>query len=507
MPADVGRVDSGPRLLLSVDSSVTAGVLLLVGGLGIACWNLVLRRKVRRQATAYQAIAGSLREAEERLRYQAYHDALTDLPNRLLFTEHLLPELAQARRQSRPLAVLFLDLDNFKVINETLGHAAGDQLLQEVARRLKTGLRESDTVARVGGDEFSILLPELSSPVDAAMLAEKLLRLVASPVTLLGRELSVTASVGIALHPSDGNDAESLLQNADIAMYRAKDMGRNHYQLSSPATSASKALERLSMENSIWRGLQGREFELYYQPQLELQTEAVECVEALIRWPRSDGRLTEPSDFVPLAEGSRLIVPLGEWVLRSACSQAKAWQEEGLSWVRVAVNVSVREFQELDFLSKLEELLRETRLDPRSLDLEITESMAMQNVELTLAVLRQLRDIGVGVVLDDFGTGHSSLSYLKLLPVTKVKIDRSFVRDVPRDVGDAAIVSAVIAMAKTLKIKVVAEGVETAEQLDYLKAQGCDEIQGYFFSRPMPAWSIPGFLTGRGGARPRPGDE
>jgi diguanylate cyclase (GGDEF)-like protein len=491
---------------LSVDQAATAaGLLLLAGGLGIA-WILRLRRRVRRQAAAYRRIASTLRETEERLQYQAYHDALTDLPNRLLFSEHLSPELAQARRQSRPLAVLFLDLDHFKVINDTLGHAVGDQLLKEVAQRLKAGLRESDTVARVGGDEFAVLLPELASPADAAMIAEKLLRLVASPVTLAGRELSVTASVGIALHPSDGKDVEPLLQSADLAMYRAKEMGRNHYQLSSPTMNASKALERLSMENSIWRGLQGREFELYYQPQLDLQTEAVECVEALIRWPRSDGGVTEPSDFVPLAEGSRLIVPLGEWVLRSACSQAKAWQDDGLSWVRVAVNVSVREFQELDFLSKLDEVLRETRLDPRSLDLEITESMAMQNVELTLAVLRQVREIGVGVVLDDFGTGHSSLSYLKLLPITKVKIDRSFVRDVPRDAGDAAIVSAVIAMAKTLKIKVVAEGVETPEQLAYLKEQGCHEIQGYLFSRPMPAWSVPGFLPGRGGARPFPGD-
>jgi diguanylate cyclase (GGDEF)-like protein len=403
--------------------------------------------------------------------------------------------------------VLFLDLDHFKVINDTLGHAVGDQLIKDVAQRLRAGLRESDTVARLGGDEFSILLPELASPVDAAMIAEKLLRLVASPVTLAGRELSVTASIGIALHPSDGTDVESLLQSADLAMYRAKDMGRNHYQLSSPTLNASKALERLSMENSIWRGLQGREFELYYQPQLDLQTEGVECVEALIRWPRSDGKVTEPSDFVPLAEGSRLIVPLGEWVLRSACAQVKAWQSEGLSWVRVAVNVSVREFQELDFLSKLDGVLRETRLDPRSLDIEVTESMAMQNVELTLAVLRQLREIGVGVVLDDFGTGHSSLSYLKLLPITKVKIDRSFVRDVPHDAGDAAIVSAVIVMAKTLKIKVVAEGVETPEQLAYLKGLGCDEIQGYLFSRPMPAWSVPLFLPGRRPARPRPGDD
>jgi diguanylate cyclase (GGDEF)-like protein len=491
---------------LSIEQAAMAGVLLLAGGLGIGGWILVLRRQVRRQAAAYRMLADSLRKAEENLRYQAYHDALTDLPNRLLFAEHLSPELAQARRKSRPLAVLFLDLDHFKVINDTLGRAVGDQLLKEVAKRLRSAVRESDTVARVGGDEFTILLAELGNPVDAAMIAEKLLRVVSGSVMLGGRELSVTASIGIALHPSDGKDAESLLQNADIAMYQAKEMGRNHYQLSSPTTNASKGLERLSMENSIWRGLEGREFELYYQPQLDLQTESVACVEALIRWPRADGKITEPGDFVPLAEGSRLIVPLGEWVLRSACSQAKAWQDEGLSGVRVAVNVSVREFQELDFLSKLDEVLRETRLDPGSLDLEITESMAMQNVELTLAVLRQVRELGVGVVLDDFGTGHSSLSYLKLLPITKVKIDRSFVRDVSRDSGDAAIVSAVIAMAQTLKLKVVAEGVETAEQLAYLKEQGCHEIQGYFFSRPMPAWSIPRFFPGRGRARDLPGD-
>jgi len=468
---------------LSVDQAVTAGALLLVAGLGLACWNFVLRRQVRRQ--------------EERLRYQAYHDALTDLPNRLLFTEHLSPELAQARRQSRPLAVLFLDLDHFKVINDTLGHAVGDQLLLEVAQRIRAGVRQTDTVARVGSDEFTILLAELASPVDATRVAEKLLRAVSSPVVLGGRELSLTASIGIALYPTDGKDAESLLQNADIAMYRAKDAGRNHYELSSPTLDASKALERLSLENSIWRGLEGQEFELYYQPQLDLQTGATECVEALIRWPRADGRLTEPIDFVPLAEGSRLIVPLGEWVIRSACAQARAWQDQGLPRLRVAVNISARQFQEPGFLETLEQVLEETRLDPRLLDLEITESMAMQNVELTLAVLRQMRQMGVGVVLDDFGIGHSSLSYLKLLPVTKVKIDRSFVRDVTRDAGDAAIVSAVIAMAQTLRLRVIAEGVETEEQLAYLKERGCHEIQGYLFSRPMPAWTMRSFLVGR----------
>jgi diguanylate cyclase (GGDEF)-like protein len=482
---------------LSVDQAVAAGAVVLAGGLGLAGWTFVLRRQLMRQAAAYRTIAEALREAEERLRYQACHDALTDLPNRLLFTEHLSPELAQARRQSRPLAVLFLDLDHFKVINDTLGHAVGDQLLQEVAQRLKAGLRQTDTLARVGSDEFTILLPELASPVDATRVAEKLLGVVSSPVILGGRELSVTASIGIALYPSDGKDAESLLQNADIAMYRAKDVGRNQYELSSPTLNASKALERLSMENSIWRGLEEHEFELYYQPQLDLQTEAADCVEALIRWPRPDGSLTEPIDFVPLAEGSRLIVPLGEWVIRAACAQAKAWQDEGLSRVRVAVNISARQFQERDFLKKLEQVLGETHLESRFLDLEITESMAMQNLELTLAVLRQLREMGVGVVLDDFGTGHSSLSYLKLFPVTKVKIDRSFVRDVTRDAGDAAIVSAVIAMAQTLKFRVIAEGVETAEQLAYLKERGCHEIQGYLFSRPMPAWAVRGFLAGR----------
>ncbi len=449
---------------MSVDQAVAAVAMLLAGGLGLTYWNLALRRQVKRQ--------------EERLRYQAFHDALTDLPNRLLFSEHVSPELAQARRQSRPLAVLFLDLDHFKVINDTLGHSAGDQLLLEVARRLRAAVRQTDTVARVGSDEFTILLAELASPVDATRVAEKLLQAVSTPLLLAGRELSVTASIGIALYPSDGKDAESLLQSADIAMYRAKDVGRNHYELSSPTLNASQALERLSMENSIWRGLEGREFELYYQPQLELQTGATECVEALIRWPRPDGRMTEPIDFVPLAEGSRLILPLGEWVIRAACAQAKAWQDEGLPRLRVAVNISARQFQEQGFLKKLDQVLGETRLEPQFLDLEITESMAMQNVELSLAVLRQLREMGVGVVLDDFGTGHSSLSYLKLLPITKVKIDRSFVRDVSRDAGDAAIVSAVIAMAQTLKLRVVAEGVETSEQLAHLKERGCHEIQG-----------------------------
>jgi diguanylate cyclase (GGDEF)-like protein len=476
-----------------VDQVLTAALLAIAGGLGIACWSLVLHR--RGQAAVYRTLADSLREAQERLRYQAHHDTLTDLPNRLLFTEHLSPELAQARRQSRPLAVLILDLDHFKVINETLGYAVGDQLLQEVAQRLRAALRETDTVARVGSDEFAVLLPELSNPVDATLIASKLLGLVAGPVQLAGRELSMTASIGIALHPSDGKDTESLLQNADIAMNRAKDAGRNHYELSSPTSSAAKALERLSMENSIWRGLQGQEFELYYQPQLDLQTQAVQGVEALIRWPRPDGSLTEPVDFVPLAEGSRLIVPLGDWVIRTACAQAKAWHEETHPGVRVAVNISPRQFQERDFLKKIEDVLDQTSLDPRSLDLEITESLAMQDVELTLATLERVRGLGVGVVLDDFGTGHSSLSYLKLLPITKVKIDRAFVADVTRSEGDAAIVSAVVAMAQTLKLRVTAEGVETEEQLAYLKKNGCDEIQGYVFSRPMPAAALPGFLA------------
>jgi len=426
---------------------------------------------------------------KETILHLAYHDALTDLPNRTLFEDRLTVALAQARRRNQMLPVMFLDLDRFKQVNDMAGHAMGDKLLRRVAERLAGLVREGDTVARVGGDEFTLLSPEVAGVEDTVEIAERVLKVFQQPWALDGHEFHVTTSVGIAMYPNDGEDVESLLRNADTAMYRAKEQGRNNYQLYTPAMNARIA-ERLAVENSLRHGLVSGEFAVHYQPQVNIDTGQIVGAEALVRWQHPERGLVLPAEFIPVAEETGLIVPLGEWVLRTACAQNRAWQEAGLPPLRVAVNLSARQFQQRDLKSMVAQVLEETGLDPHCLQLEITEGVAMQDAEFTITMLRELRGMGIQIAIDDFGTGHSSLSYLRRLPIDVVKIDRSFVCDLTTDPNDAAIVSTIVAMAHNLKLKVIAESVETEEQLTFLKEQQCDEFQGYLFSKPVPAGKL-----------------
>ncbi len=429
------------------------------------------------------------RRADKRIQYQAFHDTLTGLPNRSLFTDRLAQALAQSRRKGRGLAVMFIDLDHFKLVNDTLGHSIGDRLLQEVAERLTHCVREEDTVARVGGDEFILLLQESGQGKEAARVANKILEAVSQPFRVDGHLLYVTTSIGISLYPGDGKDPETLLRNADNAMYRAKDLGRNGYQLFSPSMNV-KVLERLSLEQGLLRALERKEFILHYQPLISLGTGQIVGAEALVRWRHPNRDLLEPQDFIPLAEDTRLILPIGEWVLRTACEQTKWWQEQGFTGLRVAVNLSAWQFQQGDLVGIVKGALQASGLPAGSLELEITESVAMKNVDLTVAALAALREMGVRLSMDDFGTGQASLRYLKTFPIHTLKIDRDFVRDIGVSPADTAIVLTIIEMAHRLGLKVIAEGVETEEQFDFLQKNGCDEFQGFLHSEPLSAEAV-----------------
>jgi len=436
------------------------------------------------------------KRAEEQIEFHAYHDVLTHLPNRKLFTDRLRHSLTRAKRNNRPVAVMFIDVDHFKNINDTLGHTAGDELLLEMARRLGECVRGDDTVARLGGDEFTIILSELRHPEDAVGVAQKILAAVQEPLNIGATPIVVSASIGIALYPEDGHDPESLLRNADSAMYRAKEEGRNTYQLCTDEMKG-RAVERLDVENRLRSALRDGRLMLVYQPQINLVTGRTIGVEALVRWNDPLRGIVEPASFIPIAEETRLILPLGEWVLRTACRQMKEWQDRGAGPMRIAVNLSARQFLQHDLLDMIRNALDETGLGPSSLDLEITETTAMQNAEVTVETLRALRALGVGISIDDFGMGYSSLNYLKRFPLNAVKIDRSFVSDITSNNGDAAIVSAVIGMARSLRLRVLAEGVETAEQFAFLRSRECDEAQGYYFSRPIPAEEMTRMLVER----------
>ncbi|HQU15580.1 MAG: hypothetical protein B7Z66_00850 [Chromatiales bacterium 21-64-14] len=438
----------------------------------------VLRQRVRRMLTESRA--------EKRVNHLAYHDPLTDLPNRQRFADQLEQSTDLARRRGQPLALLFLDLDRFKLINDSLGHGAGDLLLQSVAQRLTACVRKGDIVGRLGGDEFTVIVEGVASAQEAALIAQKVLVVLAEPFMLDSREVFVTASIGIALYPFDGGDHGTLLKNADVAMYRAKDYGRNNYQFYTAEMSA-RAMERLELENDLRRALERNEFLLHYQPQVHLASGEIIGLEALIRWHHPDLGMVPPADFIQPAEETGLIVPIGEWVLFSACQQARAWQDAGHQRVRVAVNLSGRQLKQRDLVDTVRGVLSDTGLDPKWLELELTESSIMQNDKLTRSTLWELHDMGVRLSIDDFGTGYSSLSYLKRFPIDTLKIDRSFVRDITTDPDDAAIATAIIAMAHNLKLDVVAEGVETVEQRQFLQDRGCDAIQGYLVSRPVPA--------------------
>ena len=424
--------------------------------------------------------------AEEKIHQLAYYDALTGLPNRALYNDRLSLALSRAQRTREMLAVLFLDLDRFKDMNDTLGHSIGDQLLKTVAGRLTDSLRKEDTVTRLGGDEFTLLLPGMAQTEDVAGIAQKILEAVKKPLTLGGHELNITASIGIAIYPADGEDADALLKNADTAMYHAKEQGRNNYQFFTPALQ-TRTVEQMKMESSLHHALVREEFIVYYQPVVDIKTGRIVSSEALLRWQYPECGLVNPAEFIGIAERTGLIVPIGEWVLRTACAQNSAWQDAGLPPLSVAVNLSARQFQQKNLVEMVEQALKDTGMGPRFLALEVTESTAMKNAEAANYMMKRLVGFGVHFVIDDLGTGYSSLRYLKTFPVHALKIDRSFVQDVVTDPNDASIVTAIISMAKGLKLKVVAEGVETVAQLEFLRSLGCDEAQGYLFGKPMTA--------------------
>jgi diguanylate cyclase (GGDEF)-like protein len=439
------------------------------------------------------------RQSEEsalQLLHLASHDPLTNLPNRLLLADRLAQSLALAGRHQRRSAVLFLDIDRFKHINDSLGHLIGDELLQAIGVELTQSVRASDTVGRYGGDEFVVVLSEVEQRHDATLAAQKILAAIGRPRQVSGYELHVTASIGISVFPDDGEDAEALLTRADMALYRAKHLGRGCHQFFEPALHA-QAVERQSIEAGLRSAIDGREFELLYQPKINLRTGGISGAEALIRWRHPDRGLMEPAQFVPIAEDCGLIRPLGRWVVYEACRQARAWQDAGLAPIPVSVNISATEFRSPSFLDHIVAILQETSLGPQYLELELTESVLMPHVDTTVALLHKLKTLGIQITIDDFGTGWSSLSYLRHFPIDALKIDKSFVQEITPGSTGAPIVTGVIRLGNSLNHRIIAEGVETSEQLAFLQAEDCGEGQGYYFSRPLPASQFGRFLEAR----------
>jgi diguanylate cyclase (GGDEF)-like protein len=435
-------------------------------------------------------------EAEARIQYLATHDGLTGLPNRMMFNQLLDQNIKSARRHESKCAVLFIDLDRFKFINDSLGHAAGDALLVEVARRLRRCVRESDVVARLGGDEFVIVLNDVSDREQISTVARKILTGLIPALTLAGHDCRTTGSIGIAMFPDHGDDAETLTKNADTAMYLAKEEGKNDFRFFSLEIE-SQSIERLMLESSLRHALELDQLSVQYQPKIDVVSNRINGVEALLRWTHPDLGTLAPMKFIPLAEETGLIVPIGRWVLETACAQNMAWQHQGLEPISMAVNLSPRQFLDEHLLQDIDDVLKKTGMPAHLLQLEITESMVMQNVDRAVKLLDDIQGRGVRLAIDDFGTGYSSMSLMKRFPIDTLKIDRSFVRDLTENPEDRAIATAIINMGKALGLTVVAEGVETTEQDAFLRNHSCDELQGYLFSRPVSADAIPSFLSRR----------
>ncbi|QNI04725.1 EAL domain-containing protein [Halomonas sp. SH5A2] len=451
-------------------------LLIVIALLGRLSWKLQ-REQVR---NLEQRIAHA-----QRVEYLAFHDSLTGLPNRAFFTQLLTQGMHHSRRYNKKLALLFLDLDRFKIINDSLGHDAGDELLQEMARRLSTTVRESDVVARLGGDEFVVLLTEIEEVRQAEIVAEKILATVSAPFTLAGQELHITVSVGVALFPRDGEDEQSLLKSADIAMYYAKEKGKNNVQFSSEALKTD-SVERFVLESRLRSALQNQEFKVYYQSKQDMNGH-VTGMEALLRWQHPDLGLMAPMEFIPMAEENGLIIPIGRWVLKTACWQNVAWQNLGLPELSMAVNLSARQFLDKGLIDDINTALRETGMAPELLELEITESMVMYDVKHTVQILKELKKMGVKVAIDDFGTGYSSLSRLKDFPLDSIKVDGSFIYAMTDCAENQKLTEAIIEIGKTLSLTVIAEGVETVEQLNCLRSLSCDQFQGFYANKPLPA--------------------
>jgi len=426
----------------------------------------------------------ALREQQSRLNYMAFHDSLTGLPNRSLFYDRIYHGLARARRSHSKVALMLLDIDRFKNINDSLGHDAGDLMLKAISTRLSEGVRDMDTVARLGGDEFVIVLEGVHDIEDVMFVANKLLVTLARPIEISGHEISSTVSIGVSIFPEDGLDTDELLKHADIAMYKAKEAGKNNCQFYTKGMNAT-AVNYLLLENDLRRALDLQQFTLYYQPQIDLKTGNLMGVEALVRWQHPERGLVSPAHFIPLAEETGLIVPIGEWVLREACRQQKLWLDAGRKVGRIAVNLSPRQFRQKNFPGKVEAILQDTQLAAEYLELEITESCAMEHAGETINQLNQLNQMGMYLAIDDFGTGYSSLAYLQRFPIQKLKIDRSFVNDIHDDLHDAAITKTIIGLAHSMQLRVVAEGVETEHQAEWLRQRGCDQAQGFLYAKPM----------------------
>ena len=446
-------------------------------------------RRTRELEIANQQLELSKEQAESvasRMKYHAHHDALTGLPNRILLNDRITSELAHARRQQTNAALLFLDLDRFKIINDSLGHAIGDQLLRVISRRLDNCVRDEDTVARLGGDEFMILLPRISGSADAGRIAKKVIECLVDPISCNGHELHITTSIGISIYPYDGTDAETLIKHADISMYRAKELGRNKAVYYTAEMNAGSR-KQLAMETNLRKALEKDQLKLFYQPKIDISSNTIVGVEALLRWEHPTMGFISPLDFIPVAEDTGLIVPIGEWVLHTAFRQLRQWHSAGFTDLTVAVNLSSAQLSRTGFEDVVAQALGESGLDASMTELEITENVAMENIDSAINILDKLKCMGVSVAMDDFGTGYSSLSYLRRLPIDIVKIDKSFVREIPDSAEDVTIAQAIIAMAQSLNLSLVVEGVENVRQLNFFRQQGVNIVQGYLFSKPVEA--------------------